>query len=173
MADPVCPHPTLATVSLPRLGPPRTRLPSLALDSPPLMRVLGVGARTEPWLGQFVRAGSGVVLAPSVERALRELSDGEFQAVLAAPHVHAHGDGLRLVRAMKHARLDAQMPQTLLDFLSGLVERCARVPFGIAPLQGDREWAVFDTAEVWYLLDLVQAPIVPTLTRLAGGARAA
>lgn len=96
-----------------------------------------------------------IVPAASLDEGLAHMRDARWDAVIVAPGLREESDGLRFVRAMK---LPVRADDLSLRVIA-LRDRYERVPFIVAPLPDDFEFALFRSAKSWFLGDSRTTPL--------------
>jgi hypothetical protein len=80
--------------------------------------------------------------------------------VVVAPGLRQETDGLRFVRAFKCSESIAASAQLL-----ALRERYVRTLFVVRPLEGDSQFAVFESASRWFLGNTWAVPLGEAVLR--------
>lgn len=140
----------------PALAPPRDWRPrvDVAFDRRPSVLVIGRGLAAGD---RSALERSGVVFehVPTLDDALTRMEAGTRDVVVVSPAIAEETDGLRFVRAFKCS--DALVGAS--DSLQALRKRYARTPFVVQPLDGDSQFAIFESGARWFLGNTWSMPL--------------
>lgn len=139
----------------PDLAPPSNWQPvaMAAFDWQPSVLVIG---RNLPARDRAVIQQRGIIeCVPALEAGLARMAEARWDVVVVAPDIRAETDGLRFVRAFKCSASIAGASQPLLE----LRDRYAKTPFLVRPLEGDSQFAIFESASRWFLGNTWAVPL--------------
>jgi hypothetical protein len=139
----------------PALAPPSSWRPVAAptFDWQPSILVIG---RDLPRSDRAFIEKSGVVeCVPGLQQGLSRMAEARWDVVVVAPGLREETDGLRFVRAFKVSESIAGASPQLLE----LRTRYRRTPFLVQPLDGDSQFAIFESATRWFLGNTWAVPL--------------
>ena len=90
------------------------------------------------------------------------MDEARWDVVVTAPDVREETDGLRFVRAFKCSASIVGSGK-----LTALRARYSRTPFLVRPLEGDTQFAVFESASRWFLGNTWAVPLGEAVLRCA------
>jgi hypothetical protein len=145
----------------PALAPPASWLPTvmLAFDWQPSVLLIG---RDLPRRDRAFIEKTGIVeRAATLEAGLTRMDEARWDVVVTAPDIRDETDGLRFVRAFKCSESIVGGSAKLV----ALRARYSHTLFLVRPLEGDTQFAVFESASRWFLGNTWAVPLGEAVLR--------
>ncbi|MDP1827598.1 MAG: hypothetical protein Q8L48_30280 [Archangium sp.] len=110
---------------------------------------------------KFLEKTGLVECVATLESGLARMAEARWDVVVVAPDLREETDGLRFVRAFKCSPsiFGASAP------LLALRDQYGRTPFVVRPLEGDSQFAVFESASRWFLGNTWAVPLGEAVLR--------